>query len=91
MVAIICVSHDWPIRQRDVEQVYIRADEDVEVHMKVLEGYGEQSGEIVWLNQKPRLRIKIKRSHMGDTLRQSTFWAVLAWSSVVRTLMSSGS
>ena len=46
MVAV-AVERDWELRQLDVKQAFIQADLDHDVYMKLPDGCGDKSGEIV--------------------------------------------
>ena len=50
MVAV-AVECDWELRQLDVKQAFIQTDLDYDVYMKLPDGCGDKSGEIVKLNK----------------------------------------
>ena len=50
-VVAAAVEREWELRQLDVKQAFIQADLDYDVHMKLPDGCGDKSGEIVKLNK----------------------------------------
>ena len=50
-VVAVAVERDWELRQLDVKQAFIQADLDYDVYMKLPDGCGDKSGEIVKLNK----------------------------------------
>ena len=50
-VVAVAVERDWELRQLDVKQAFIQADFDYDVYMKLPDGCGDKSGEIVKLNK----------------------------------------
>ena len=46
-VAVVGVEKGWMIYQLDIRQAYIRTDIDFQVFMKLPEGCGDKSGEVV--------------------------------------------
>ena len=50
-VVAVAVERDWELRELDVKQAFIQADLDYDVYMKLPDGCGDKSGEIVKLNK----------------------------------------
>ena len=50
-VVAVAVERGWELRQLDVKQAFIQADLDYNVYMKLPDGCGDKSGEIVKLNK----------------------------------------
>ena len=50
-VVDVAVERDWELRQLDIKQAFIQADLDNDGHVKLPDGSGDKSGEIVKLNQ----------------------------------------
>ena len=50
-VVAVAVERDWELRQLDVKQAYIQTDLGYDVYMKLPDGCGDKSGEIVKLNK----------------------------------------
>ena len=50
-VVAVALERDWELRQLDVKQAFIQADLDYDVYMKLPDGCGDKSGEIVKLNK----------------------------------------
>ena len=54
-VVAVAVERDWELRQLDVKQAFIQADLDYDVYMKLPDGCGDKSGEIVKLKKSSLL------------------------------------
>ena len=50
-VAAVAVEPHWELRQLDVKQAFIQADLDYDGYMKLPDGCGDKSGEIMKLNK----------------------------------------
>ena len=50
-VVTVAVERDWELRQLDVKQAFIEADLDYDVYMKLPDGCGDKSGEIMKHNK----------------------------------------
>ena len=50
-VVAVAVERDWELRQLDVKQAFIQTDLDYDVSMKLSDGCGDKSGEIVKLKK----------------------------------------
>ena len=50
-MAAVTVEPHWELRQLDVKQAFIQADLDYDGYVKLPDGCGDKSGEIVKLNK----------------------------------------
>ena len=66
-----CCKNDWELRQLDIKQAFIQAELDFNVFMKLPDGCGDKSGEVVKLNKSVYGLKQAGRRwamHLGDVI-----------------------